>query len=239
MERSRRGLGVGFALVVVLAASVAIFPDGPPRPRVLLVDVVMVPSAPDARVPRPAPGSFTFPPVCDVTPSTGRATVSYRIGGTGRWEDLDFALCRPPGYSPGGTGFLFRSPQGIDLGVKVPVTGWIPNQRWRGADAQIGFTLPDGRVWLAWDRAMPCRIRTAHLRHFRAPIVSFHDEPTEGGALVGASARASLECRRLPRFEGTGPPVDLRGELTVSNCEGVRSVVPPPRLRAGCENAGS
>jgi hypothetical protein len=191
-------------------------------------------------VPRPDLGSFSDNPPCNVTPSTGEATVFYRVGPTQDWTKLAIPLCHQPGFRPGAVTLSFGSPQGVQFDAVIPAGDWVPYQRWRGFDAQIGFRLTaDSIWWLAWDADLPCRIRTDALRRFMVPIAAFEGEPTPNGkVLVGASVRASFDCSRLPLFKIPGAPsVDLKGELSARNCEGTARVLPPPTLPAGCPNA--
>ena len=200
----------------------------------------MIASAPGAVVPRPDPGEFSDYPTCNVAASTGTASVSYRVPPTQEWTKLALPLCHPPGFRPGAVSLSFGSPQGAQFQAVIPVDGWIPHQRWRGADAQIGFRLTGDSVWwLAWDADLPCRIRTHVLRRFMAPIAAFEGEPTpDGKVLVGATVQASFGCTHLPLFKIPGAaPVDLKGELSARNCEGTIRVVPPPALPAGCPDA--
>ena len=227
---------VGFGLLVVLAGPVGLLAEDRPRLPVLRVDDVFVASSPGAQVPHSDPETLSVRPVCNATPSTGQAAVAYRVRQSEVWSTLEFGLCRRPVYRPGGVSLLLRSPDGADLDAVIPVGGWIPLQRWAGADAQIGLTLPGGSVWRALDSTLPCRIRTTHLRRFSTPIASFQGEPVKGGSvLVGATVQATFDCSGLPAFERGGAPIDLRGEVTVRNCEGVRSVIPPPALPTDCE----
>lgn len=234
----RRGLFIGIGLVVLLAAAVGAIPRAG-RSTELAGDVVVA-SAPGAVVPRPDPGSLVDNPPCNVTPSTGEATVFYRVAPRQEWTKLAMTLCHPPGFSPGAVGLSFRSPEGAQLRAVIPASGWRPHQRWRGFDAQIDFRLTvDSTSWLAWDADLPCRIQTDALRRFFAPIVVFEGEPTPNGkVLIGASVRASFDCTQLPLFKVPGAaPVDVRGELSTRNCEGTARVLPPPALPAGCPDA--
>lgn len=236
MQSDRRRLIVGFGVLVVLAGLVGVLARAGRAPAAKPEDVV-VGSSPGAHVALPQPGTTPEPSACTATPSTGDGTVVYRVGPDDSWAKLDLTLCHPPGYRPGGVALSLRSPEGAVLQTVIPAGGWIPNQNWRGADAQIELTLMSGRVWRAEDAALPCRMRTSLLRRFFAPITSFYGEQADGTVLVGASVRASFECSKLPLIKGGGAPVDLRGELTIRNCEGIASVVPPPRLSARCDDA--
>lgn len=238
MGDRRRGLAVGFVVLALLAALVGALAEGKPRAIELRADDVVVDTAPGAQVPRLDVELSEGRPVCTAVGLTGGASLSYRLRPDGEWEDVKLALCRPTGFSPGAVGVLLRGP-GLDLEAVIPVNGWRPNQKWLGADAQIGLVLQDGTAWRAWDAALPCRIRTSRLRRFFAPAASFQGEPTEPNAkvLVGAWVEASFECSGLPRMGGRGPAVDLRGELAVQNCEGAAAVVPPPQIPPDCRGA--
>ena len=238
MGSDRRALLVGLGLLVFIAAVVGALPKAG-RPAPLEPRDVVVASAPGAVVPRADFGALSDYPPCNVVPSTGHATVFYRIVPADDWTKLDFSLCHPPGFRPGAVTVSFRSPDGAQFQAAIPVDGWVPGQRWRGSDAQIGFHLaPTAPQWLAWDSALPCRIRTESVRRFFTAITAFHGEPTENGkVMVGGSVRASFSCSHLPLLRGTGPPVDLHGELTVSNCEGGAQVVPPPAIPTECPSA--
>jgi hypothetical protein len=144
------------------------------------------------------------------------------------------------GFRPGAVSLSFGSPQGVQFDAVIPVGGWVPYQRWRGSDAQIGFRLTaDAIWWLASDADLPCRIRTDAVRRLMAPIATFEGEPTPNGkVLVGASVGASFDCTHLPLFKIRGAPaVDLKGELSAGNCQGTVRVLPPPSLPAGCPDA--
>lgn len=239
MGNDRRGLLIGLALVVLLAGAVAVMPRTG-HPGELRPQVVMVPSAPGAVVPRPDLGSFSDKPPCKATPSTGEATFFYRVAPAEEWTKLALRLCQPPGLRPGAVSLSFGTPEGPQFEAVIPTGGWIPYQRWRGSDAQISFRLTgDSSWWLAWDADLPCRIRTDPIRQFMAPIAAFEGEPTpDGKVLVGASVRASFDCTRLPLFKiPDAASVDLKGELSARNCEGTARVLPPPALPAGCPNA--
>jgi hypothetical protein len=225
--------------VVLLAGVVAVMPRAG-HPTAFEPEVVMVASAPGAVVPRPDPGSFSDNPPCKATPSTGQATVFYRVVPAEEWRKLALPLCQPPGFRPGAVSLSFGRPDGPQFDAVIPVGGWIPYQRWQGSDAQISFRLTGDSIWwLAWDADLPCRIRTEAIRHFLAPVVAFEGEPTpDGKVLVGASVQASFDCTHLPLFKIPGAaPVDLKGELSAQNCEGTARVLPPPALPVGCPGA--
>jgi hypothetical protein len=235
----RRGLLVGLVLVVLLAGAVAVMPNAG-RPEVLNPQVVLVASPPGAVVPRPDLGSLVDSPPCKASPSTGAASLSFRVAPAEDWTKVTLPLCQPPGFRPGAVSVSFGSPEGPQFEAVVPVAGWIPYQRWQGSDAQISFRLTGDSIWwLARDADLPCRIRTDTVRQFLAPIAAFEGEPTpDGKVLVGAAVRASFDCKRLPLFKIAGAaPVDLKGELSALNCQGTARVVPPPTLPPGCPDA--
>jgi hypothetical protein len=237
---------IGLGFVVLLAGAVAAMPrtgrPGTVKTEEVTVktEEVMVGSAPGAVVTRFDPTSITDYPPCDVTPSTGAATILYRVVPTQDWTKTILPLCHPPGFRPGAVSLTFGTQLGIHFGAVIPLGGWVPYQRWQGNDAQINFRLTADSVWwMAWDKDLPCRIGTETLRRFMTPIKAFEGEPLPDGRVqVGAQVRASFDCVGLPLFKIPGAaPVDLKGELMVRNCEATARVLPPPALPPGCPEA--
>jgi hypothetical protein len=238
MGNDRRGLLIGLVLVVALAGALVALPAQQDHQE-LKPDDVFVASAPGASVSRLDWNSTSDYPPCDVLPSTGEASISYRVPPVSEWTTLTVPLCHAPGFRPGAVALTFGTQYGVQFGAVIPVGGWIPYQQWQGIDAQIGFRLTaDSLWWLAWDEDLPCRIRTNRLRRYMAPITAFEGEPTpDGKVLVGASVQASFDCTHLPLDKIRGAvPVDLKGELTARNCQNTR-VQPPPPIPAECPEA--
>ena len=236
-DGERRGVWVGIGLLALMAGLVGPLAKDGRRPVVLRTDDVFVPSHPGAYVPRPAASKMAAPPVCTATALTGTATAAYRTNPRDAWDTLDFGLCQPPEYQPGGVGLLLRGPSGAVLEAVIPVGDWLPHQYRRDAAAQLGLALQKDLAWKARGAALPCQIRTTLLRRFFVSVTSYQGDLRNGRALVGAAVRASFECSGLPPVEGRREPLEFRGELMVRNCEGNKFVVPPPTAPPTCPDA--
>lgn len=226
--REQRGLLVGFGIVVAVACMTVLVGGGNG-----LVDIVVA-SSEEAEVPLPG-GDLPLPPSesqCNGKPATGELELEVRRDGS--WKSHTLGVCHWPSYSPGGVAFSFRDRRReLSVGLRVPASGWSAGQKWRGADASVRVGMRGGE-WFADDRALPCDIGDVVLRRYFAPISSYWDEPGNGRFLIGAVGEASFSCTALPSFPRKGDPIEVRGRLSVRNCEGRQEIVPPPVISARC-----
>jgi hypothetical protein len=221
----RAGLFAGLGLLAALAALVGVVSGTPPAAR---PEFVTVEADPEAQMIAPTHSSDS----CRASPETGSVAFEYRIAG--RWTELRLPLCTPPTYLPGGALLFFahEPTEGPSFGADIPAGGWVAHQRWRGADARIQVQL-DGRVWGANDSALPCHIRTEAMRLYAAPARDPFDNATVHVA-IGGTVRARFACTGIPPRQGGGPALDLRGQLSVRNCEGASKVDPAVVIEATC-----